>query len=136
VRIAVLSRDLILASRILGQTSAGGHEGALMADPSALPPSDTVDLLFVNWADRDHGWADALTAWQEGAAPQRRPRLVLYGPHTDLAAHAAARAANLGPMLARSKLVAALPRLLGGAPATPGTIVAKSQGHERTIDPC
>jgi hypothetical protein len=38
--------------------------------------------------------------------------VVLFGPHTDLAAHAEARAAGLGPMLARSKLLADLPTLL------------------------
>jgi hypothetical protein len=115
VRVAVLSRDLILASRILGQASAGRHEGELVADPSALPPAETVDLLFVNWADRDASWADALARWRDRIPPQDRPRLILYGPHTDLDAHAAARAAGLGPMLARSKLVASLPAVLAEA---------------------
>ncbi len=59
--------------------------------------------------------------------PNADPRLILYGPHTDLVAHAAASAAGLGPMLARSKLVASLPSLFDGAPARPGTVVANSQ---------
>lgn len=112
MRVVVLSRDLILASRILGQASAGGHDGELVADPSALPAAGTVDLLFVNWADRDDTWADTLTTWRDNAPRQGRPGLVLYGPHADLDAHTAARAADLGPMLARSKLVSELPSLL------------------------
>jgi hypothetical protein len=112
VKVAVLSRDLILASRILGQASAAGHGAQLVADPSALPPAADLDLLFVNWADRDGSWADALVAWRGGAETASPPRVILYGPHTDLAAHAAARDAGLGPMLARSKLVAMLPVVL------------------------
>jgi hypothetical protein len=39
-------------------------------------------------------------------------RVILFGPRTDLEAHAAARAAGLGPMWARSKVIAGLPSLL------------------------
>ena len=39
-------------------------------------------------------------------------RVILFGRHTDLEAHADARAAGLGPMWARSKLVAELPQLM------------------------
>lgn len=112
MKVAVLSRDLILASRILGQASAAGHGGQLVTHPSALPPAAGLDLLFVNWADRDGSWAEALVAWRDGAETASRPRLILYGPHTDLQAHAAARDAGLGPMVARSKLVAMLPAVL------------------------
>jgi hypothetical protein len=38
--------------------------------------------------------------------------VILFGPHGDLEAHAAARATGLGPMIARSKLVADLPTLV------------------------
>ncbi|HEX6473731.1 MAG TPA: hypothetical protein VF114_01425 [Candidatus Limnocylindria bacterium] len=109
MRVGVLSRDLILASRILGQASSAGHEAELVGDPSALPPADALDLLFVNWGDRQDSWGAALAAWCDSGAT--RARLVLYGPHTDLEGHAAAKAAGLGPMLARSKLVADLPSL-------------------------
>lgn len=112
MRVGVLSRDLILASRILGQASAAGHAAELVAGPSALPPAETLDLLFVNWGDRDDSWGGALNAWRDASAATARPRLVVYGPHTDLEGHAAARAAGLGPMLARSKLVAILPDVL------------------------
>jgi hypothetical protein len=112
MRVVVLSRDLIIASRILGQASAAGHDTALARELSALPPVESVDLLFVNWADRADSWGDAIRGWSAGAPGSVKPRLVLYGPHTDLDAHAAASAAGLGPMLARSKLVADLPGLI------------------------
>jgi hypothetical protein len=53
-----------------------------------------------------------LTSWCLRAPDSARPRLVVFGPHADLEAHAAAREAGIGPMLARSKLVSALPQLL------------------------
>lgn len=108
MRVVVLSRDLIIASRILGQASSAGHDAQLVGEPSAMPPSTAVDLLFVNWADRGPEWGKKLVAWQGGG----RPRIILFGPHTDLEAHAAARAAGLGPMWARSKLVRDLSSLV------------------------
>jgi hypothetical protein len=39
-------------------------------------------------------------------------RVILFGRHTDLEAHAAAREAGLGPMWARSKLVTELSDLI------------------------
>ena len=111
MRVAVLSRDLILASRIMGQAAAAGHEAQLVADPAALPIASAVDLLFVNWADRESSWADELAGWRHGATSPG-PRVLLYGPHTDLRAHAASRAAGLGPMCSRSKLISDLPNLL------------------------
>jgi hypothetical protein len=102
----------MLASRILGQASAAGHACELAVDPLALPPAESLDLLFVNWGDRHESWGAALAAWRDRAAMGPAPRLILYGPHTDLVGHATARAAGLGPMLARSKLVAELPRML------------------------
>jgi hypothetical protein len=115
VKVVALSRDLILASRILGMAGAAGHEAKLISDADALPPADGVDLLFVNWADRDPGWGKSLSAWSSPVS-SAQPRLILYGPHTDLAAHAEARAAGLGPMWARSKLVSELPGLLNRGP--------------------
>ena len=112
MRVAALSRDLIVASRILAEATAAGHDGQLVSDPSALPLATSVDILFVNWADRTDAWAGSLTRWRDGAPPLARPRLILYGPHTDLEAHGAARAAGLGPMWARSKLLASLPTLV------------------------
>ena len=117
MRVVALSRDLILASRILGQATASGHDAQLIGDPAALPPPAEVDLLFVNWADREPAWGERLTAWRDAAPTGSVPRVVAYGPHSDLEAHAAAKAADLGPMWARSRLVSALPGMLANAPA-------------------
>jgi hypothetical protein len=93
-------------SRIEGAAAAAGASVVRADDPDALP-DDPFDLLLVDWSGRADGWASRLGA-------RRDARIVVFGPHTDLEAHAAARAAGLGPMWARSKLVAELPRLLAG----------------------
>jgi hypothetical protein len=111
VRVVVLSRDLLIASRILAKATAEGHDAELVSEPTRLPPASAVDQLFVNWADRAAEWTDELNQWRASAAATG-PRIILFGPHSDIEAHAAAKAAGLGPMLARSKLVADLPRLI------------------------
>lgn len=105
---AVIS-DLMLFSRIEAAAAVSG--AALMrADaPVDLPTESPADLVLVDWSARAPGWADALHAWRTSAPSAR---MILFGPHTDLQAHAAARDAGLGPMWARSKLVADLPDLL------------------------
>ena len=80
--------------------------------PADLPAAFTVRLVLVDWAQRGPEWAKHLAAWQRNSEPG--PRVVLFGPHTDLAAHAEARAAGLGPMLARSNLLTHLDRILNG----------------------
>ena len=97
--------DLLLFSKIESAASAAGASLLRADEPTALPAD--LDLVLVDWSARHASWTDAL-AQLDG------PRLVLFGPHTDLAAHAAARDAGLGPMWARSKLVAELPTLFGG----------------------
>jgi hypothetical protein len=71
-----------------------------------------VRVLLVDWGSRDPAWAATLRDWRDAASAEERPDIILFGPHTDLAAHAAAREAGLGPMRARSALFAALPGLL------------------------
>jgi hypothetical protein len=115
VKVVILSRDLIIASRILAEASAEGHDAELVSEPTRLPPAAAVDRLFVNWADRAAEWTPALNNWR-ATDPSQGLRIILFGPHSDLDAHAAAKAAGLGPMLARSKLVADIPRLI----AAPG----------------
>jgi hypothetical protein len=103
MRVAAVMGDLMLYSRIDAAAAAAGASLVRLDAPDRLP--DDVDLILVDWSARAPGWADAL---------RRRPtnaRVILFGRHTDLEAHAAARAAGLGPMWARSKLVAELPVL-------------------------
>ena len=62
-------------------------------------------MVLVDWSARQADWADRLR-------PPTIARMNLFGPHTDLEAHPAARDAGLGPMWARSKLVAQLGTLV------------------------
>jgi len=96
--------DLLLFSKIEAAASAAGASLLRADEPTDLPAG--LDLILVDWSARRPSWTDLL-AQLDG------PRLILFGPHTDLEAHAAARDAGLGPMWARSKLVADLPTLFG-----------------------
>ncbi len=97
--------DLLLFSKIEAAASAAGASLLRADEPTDLPAD--LDLILVDWSARHPSWTDSL-AQLDG------PRLILFGPHTDLEAHAAARDAGLGPMWARSKLVAELPTLITG----------------------
>jgi hypothetical protein len=108
VKVAAVVSDLMLFSRIDAAAASAGASVVRVDEPAALPPADSVDLVLVDWSARRPGWGSELVAWT-GSDP---PRLVLFGQHTDLEAHAAARAAGLGPMWARSRLLAKLPELV------------------------
>ncbi len=110
--VALVSRELLFATRIADAAARAGAEFVRVDEPSLLPPAEAVPLVLVDWAERQPGWGDALAEWCQDAPESARPRVVLFGPHTDLEAHAAARAAGLGPMWARSKLLLELPSLL------------------------
>lgn len=112
-RVAIVARDLIISTRIGETARAAGHDVVRVDDPEHLPAPDDVAVAFVDWSLREPGWAEALVAWRGLAATP--PRLVLFGPHTDVEAHRAARGAGIGPMHARSKLLSALTDFLGGA---------------------
>jgi hypothetical protein len=110
VRVAAVVGDLLTYSRIESMASGAGASLARVDAPAELPPPSEVDVVVVDWGSRRPEWADQLDAWR------RRPgdaRLILFGPHVDLEAHAAARAAGLGPMWARSRLMRDLPALIG-----------------------
>lgn len=108
MRVVAVVSDLMLFSRIESAATAAGASLLRVDDPAELPVDEPFDLVLVDWSAREDSWSDALHA-RAGAAS----RVVLFGRHTDLEAHAASRAAGLGPMWARSKLVAELPDLLG-----------------------
>lgn len=110
--IVLLGRDLIVASRIFAAAARAGVDVLRLDDPDDLPLASEVRLLLVDWGDRRPGWSATLARWCADAPESASPRLVLFGPHTDLVAHADARAAGLGPMWARSKFLADLPTLI------------------------
>jgi hypothetical protein len=103
MRVAAVISDLMLFSRIEAAAAAAGHDLQRVDRPSDL--SSDFDLVLVDWSAREPGWTDALGALHAG-------RIVLFGRHTDLEAHADARGAGLGPMWARSRLITELPALL------------------------
>ena len=103
MRVAAVMTDLMLYSRIDSVAIAAGATLIRIDTPSALP--DDLDLVLVDWSTRQADWADALRA-------RTATRVILVGQHTDLEAHAAARAAGLGPMWARSKLLASIAEIL------------------------
>ena len=109
--VALLAHDLIIASRVAAAAERAGASLTRVDDPADLPPPTQVRLLLVDWGDRAPGWSERISAWCAGAPEAARPRILLFGPHTDLKAHAEARAGGLGPMRARSKLVADLSTL-------------------------
>ena len=111
--VAVVSRDLMIATRLADAGARAGVEVRRVDEPDRLPPAKDVTLVLIAWDERQPDWGERLLAWCAGAPVSARPRMVLFGPHTDLAAHAEARAAGLGPMWARSKLLAELPSLFG-----------------------
>jgi hypothetical protein len=113
--IAIVARDLIIATRIGEAAVVAGHEVVRVDDPAELPPAAGISVAFVDWGSREPGWAGALASWAEGSGATR-PRLVIFGPHTDVEAHREARSAGIGPMLARSKLVASLADYLRPSP--------------------
>jgi hypothetical protein len=111
VRIAAITSDLMLFSRIDGAATGAGAELLRVQGPADLPPAASIDLVLVDWTDRTPTWGADLATWRG----DRTVRIIAYGPHTDLDAHAAARAAGLAPMWARSKLVSSLPNLVAEA---------------------
>ena len=105
--VAAVITDFMLYSRIESATVAVGATLVRVDAPADLPANTRFDVVLVDWTARGAEWADALRARND-------ERVVVFGPHTDLEAHAAARAAGLGPMWARSKLLAELPSLASG----------------------
>lgn len=108
----LLARDLMFASRVEIAAEHAGVTLLQVGDPQDLPPATDIKLLLVDWGDRGANWGPRIAAWCAHAPASATPRIILFGPHLDLEAHAAARAAGLGPMWARSKLIVELPALL------------------------
>jgi hypothetical protein len=101
MRAGAVIDDLMLFSRIDAAAASAGASLVRASTPGDL--ASDLDLVLVDWSSRDPSWADALRASDA--------RVILFGRHTDLEAHADARAAGLGPMWARSKLLTSLPDL-------------------------
>ena len=109
MRVGAVISDLMLFSRIDSVASTAGAS-LVRADSPADLPAD-LDLVLVDWSARRADWTDALKPWRDRADTT----VIVFGPHTDLEAHAAARAARLGPMWGRRRLLSKLSDILAGA---------------------
>jgi len=120
----LISRELLVATRIADAFASAGRELLRLDKPSQLRGLDGISLVLVDWDQREPGWTEDLAAWVDRHKDAEAPDVILFGPHADLAAHAAARASGLGPMWARSKLFAEIGRLAEkadpGRPIRPG----------------
>ena len=105
MRVAAVVADLMLFSRIEAAATAAGASLLRVDSPRDLSAGEPFDLILVDWSARQPDWPDALRG-------RTASRVILFGPHTDLEAHAAARQAGLGPMWARSKITSELTTLL------------------------
>ena len=112
-RVVIIGRDLLTVTRIADAAAAAGYQAQRIDGPDQLPSAGEVHVALVDWSERQPGWAGALRSWRDDHATTAEPaRVLLFGPHTDIEAHMAARDSGLGPMMARSKLFASLPALL------------------------
>jgi hypothetical protein len=112
MRIVLVSPDLLISSRIAAIVESGRGSLLRIDNPAPFGVMDEVDLVLVDWAHRGPDWGKQLNAWRAAAM---LPRMIVFGPHTDLDAHEAARSAGLGPMWARSRLIRVLPEILANA---------------------
>ncbi len=99
MKVAAVVTDLMTFSRIESAARVAGVELARVDSPADIPPG--AELVLVDWSARKPDWTDSLQTLAG-------PRVIVFGPHTDLEAHGAAREAGLGPMWARSKLLTTL----------------------------
>ena len=107
MKVAAVVTDLMLYSRIEAAARVAGAELARIDSPRDIPPD--AELVLIDWSVRAPEWGSDVAAWRD---PRPHARVILFGPHTDLEAHAAARDAGLGPMWGRSKLVFELLQLV------------------------
>lgn len=112
----VVSGDLLMATRICDTLRAAGVAVSRVQHPSHLPHPDYVEQVYVDWDSRTADWGVELKAWTD-AAVGPRPDVIVFGSHADMEAHAEARSAGIGPMIARSKLLADLSSLRQAASA-------------------
>ena len=105
MKVAAVTSDLMLFSRIAAAAEAGDADLSRADHPAELTAS--ADLVLVDWSARDPSWVEPLRRMRLAGS-----RLILYGPHADLEAHAAARSAGLGPMWGRSRFFTYLPDLV------------------------
>ena len=113
MRVCAVVSDLMFSARIVDAADRAGADLQIVREPSALPAAEDADLLLVDWSERRPEWGALLRHWIDSARGDR-PRLVLFGSHTDLPAHREAKASGIGPVMARSRFVAVLDAMMRG----------------------
>jgi len=109
--VALVCDDLLTSSRIEAICSQSGGFLHLVASPTGIRVDDDDPLLvLVDCQRRSPEWVAQISDLRRRVPAGSR--LIAFGPHRDLRAHADAIRAGIGPMWARSKLFADLPSLL------------------------
>ena len=111
--VALVGRDLLFGSRVADLVARSGRQFLRFDDPSMLPAADRLSIVLVDWSERTPDWEEELRAWYR-AGDGALPRIILFGSHKDLTAHAAARSLGHGPMWGRSRILSDLPKVLAG----------------------
>jgi hypothetical protein len=104
--------DLYFQSRILAAAKAANRSVRFLADVSRLPPAVGVVPALVDLDAPGDVLASIRGLRAGGYAP-----IIAFGPHVDTTGRKAAREAGATRVLAKSRFVTELPRLMREAPS-------------------
>ena len=60
---AIVARDLIIATRLADAAATAGHAALRVDRPSELPDPSLVSVGFVDWGAREKDWGPELASW-------------------------------------------------------------------------
>lgn len=109
----LLSRDLIFTSKVTGTARALGHRvltAGSAAQAAGLIEQDRPRVVFVDLTIGAEAGLPALTALRAAAGPG--VPFVAFGPHVEVAALDAARAAGCEEVMPRGRFSAELPEII------------------------
>ena len=115
MKVIVVSRDLMFASRIAAIAAEAGIPDERVDDPAAVTAA-APDLVVLEWDDRAPHWAATVAGWTTAPDGADGPRVIAAVSHRDVAGIREAREAGIGQVVARSGLAAILRSSLGMAP--------------------
>jgi DNA-binding NtrC family response regulator len=109
-RALLLDPDLFFVTKITATLRSAGYETRTARDVTAfagLLAELAPVVALVNLAGRGIDWHAAVQAARAAHVP-----IIAYGPHVDVALHAAARAAGATRVIANAKLATDLPEIV------------------------
>ena len=119
MKVIIVSRDLMFASRIAAIAAEAGVPDERVDEPGAVLAT-ARDVVVLEWDDRGPLWAGTLARWMKAPDDvQAGPRVIAAVSHRDRAGIQEAKAAGVRHVVARSGLAALLRSFLGIAPSTP-----------------